>query len=137
LRLRGALATATGGWVRPSLAVRPAELGGTWQPEPLRAARIALVERRADVAAVVVEPATPERAVDWAVQVLGEQRARLATIGGDAWRDLLEATAAAEADLLLAALTGTPVQSVTVPAGWPAAEGIAATATALGLERGS
>lgn len=75
-----------------------------------------------------------ERAVEWAVLVLEEQRARLAAIGGDAWRVVLQATAGAEADLLRAAMTGTLVQAVSVPAGWSAAEGIAATAIALGLE---
>lgn len=136
LRLRGVVATATGGFVRPSLAVSPGELGGTWQPEPVRATRIALVERRADAVAIVVEPATTERSVEWAGQVLAEQRERLASIGRATWLPTLEATALAEADLLRAAMAGTPVQAVGVPVGWSAAKGIARTAAALGLEPG-
>jgi len=136
LRLRGVVAAATRGFVRPSLAVPPAELGGAWQPEPLPAARIALVERRADAAALVVVPATTERAVHWARRVLVEQRERFAMIGGEPWRPALEAAAEAELDLLRLAMAGTPVQAVAVPAGWSAAEGIARTAAALGLEPG-
>ena len=136
LRLRGVVATATGGFVRPSLAVDPGELGGTWEPEPVLATRIALVERRADAVTIAVEPATTERAVEWARQVLVEQRERLASIGGATWLPSLQATALAEADLLLAAMAGTPVNAVVVPAGWSAAEGIARTAAALGLEPG-
>jgi len=136
LRLRGVVAAATRGFVCPSLAVPPAELGSAWQPEPLRAARIAIVERRTDAAALVVVPATTERAIDSARRVLVEQRERLATIGGQAWRPALEAVADAELDLLRRALAGTQVQAVVVPAGWSAAEGIARTAAALGLEPG-
>jgi len=136
LRLRGTVAAATGGFVRPSLAVQAAELGGAWRPGPLPAARIVLVERRTDAVALVVEPATMERAVDWARRVLVEQRERLAMIGGEAWRPALEAAARTELEILRAALAGTPVQAIAVPAGWSAAEGIARTAAALGLEPG-
>ena len=136
LRVRGAVAAVTRGFVRPSLAVEPGELGGTWQPEPLQATRIALVERRADVDALVVDPATTDRALDWAATVLAEQRARLVSVGGATWLPMLEATASAEAGLLRAAFAGIPVHAISMPAGWSAAEGVTRTAAALGLEPG-
>ena len=136
LRVRGLVSTMTGGFVRPSLAVLPAELGATWSAASVPATRIALVERRPDVDRLVVEPATTDRALDWAAAVLAEQRARLASIGGATWLSTLEETASAEARLLRSALAGIPVQAVVVPVGWTAAEGIARTAAALGLEPG-
>jgi hypothetical protein len=135
LRGRRLVAAATRGFVRPSLAVPPAELGGRWEPDPLPAARIALVERRAGATSLVVASADPECAVAWAREVLAEQRSRLAVIGGAAWAPALRAVADDEAARLRRAFEDVPVISVVVPAGWSAPEGVSRTAVALGLER--
>lgn len=134
LRLRAAVAILSRGFIRPSLAVDPAELGGTWRPEPVRAARIVLVERRPDVDAVRSVAAGVEQAVAWSREVIASQRERLAGLGGPGWRSSLEAAAEVETALLRRAFAGLAVESIAVPAGWPAPAAIAALARELRLE---
>lgn len=131
---RRIVATITGGFVRPSLAVDPTELGGRWDPAPIPAARILLLARDPAVSGVQVVPADTDRALGWAADVLREQRSRLASLADPGWTARLDAVAALERDLLAQAITGIPVLEVRIPGAWEAARTIESTAGALALE---
>ena len=133
LRLRGVVATVSRGFVRPSLAVPAAALGRGQGSEPARIARIVLIERDADRSDLTTEPSTPEAAVDWAARLLGEQRERLARLGGSAWAEALERTADSERVLLGRAFAGIAVEHVAIPRAWDARTAVAATARWLSI----
>lgn len=133
LRIRGVVATASRGFVRPSLAVPAAVLGRGQGTEPARIARIVLIERGADRSDLATEPSTSEAAVDWAARLLGEQRERLARLGGSAWAEALERTAESERALLARAFAGIAVEHVAIPRAWDAPTAVAATARWLSI----
>ena len=139
LRLRAALGRLSAGYVRPSLAVDGAELGLRWSPEGRAIARLILVERRAARADPArsdldVAPGSPEQAVEWAGELLREQRTKLATLGGPEWRAAIEHVTDDERALLARAFDGSPVVVVAIPGSWDAATAVAATAHRLGIE---
>jgi len=133
LRLRAGLARASSGFVRPSLAVDGSELGLRWRPNPRPIARLILVERDADAPQLDAVPASTEQALEWAGQLLHEQRARLASLGGAGWRAAIEQVAVVERSLLAQAFAGLPVERVAIPGSWNAAAAVAATAGLLGI----
>ncbi len=133
LTLRGVVARASRGFVRPSLAVRAAELG-TGQPNrPGSIDRIILIERDADRTALVSEPSSTEAALDWAAELLREQRERLVPLGGARWEDAVERTAAEERLILATAFAGVGVQRLAIPRAWDAATAVEATARLLSI----
>lgn len=135
LRARGVVSELTRGFIRPSLAVDPAELGRRWDPAPARAARILLLERSPGAPDVAIAPSDAGRALDWAAEVLREQRSRLARVADAGWASRLSEVAARERETLGAAIDGVPVLEVRIPEAWGAQRAIAATATALGYGR--
>ena len=130
---RAAARAVSRGWVAPSLAV-PASALGLGAPEgALPVERVVLVERVEGVDEAVCAPLDVEGAVGCALEVLDEQRARLAAAAGEAWRDALAVTREREADVLRAALAGARLERLRMPVGWAAARGIRALAGVVGL----
>ena len=134
LRVRGLIATLSRGYVRPSLAVDPDELGGRPASTPTRPARLVLLDRRDDLVAISDSAATVEDAVAWAADLLAEQRARLRALGGEEWSTVLQDVAAKEADILREAFAGVDCRRVSVPRAWDASRAVSRTATHLGFE---
>lgn len=139
LRLRAALGRLSAGYVRPSLAVDGAELGLRWNPDGRSIARLILIERRAALGDVSrsdldVTPGSTEQAVEWAAELLRDQRTKLAALGGPGWRAAIEGAADVERTLLARAFDGLPVEVVAIPGSWDAATAVAATARRLGIE---
>ena len=134
LQLRAALARVSAGYVRPSLAVQASELGQRWTPEARRIGRLVLIERDADRSSLDVVPASPTDAVDWAAQLLREQRVRLADLGGTAWRTAIATTAGVERALLERSFDGRPVERLAIPANWDAPTAVGAVAERLGVD---
>jgi hypothetical protein len=132
--LRAALAAISAGYVRPSLAVDGAELGLRWSPAPRPIVRLILVERNAETRDLKVEPATPQDAVEWAADLLREQRERLASLGGAAWRTALERVAEGERGILERSFHDLPTERLAIPASWDAPTSIEATARRLGID---
>jgi len=130
---RRAMAALSLGLVRPSLAVDPAELGRRWDPGPIPAARILLLGRDPSVRDVEIVMTDTHRALDWAEEVITEQRSKLTRVGDEAWSDRLRATSSREREILTAAIEGVAVHEVRIPDNWPAARAIEATARAIGL----
>jgi hypothetical protein len=136
LRLRAGLARLSAGFVRPSLAVDGAELGQRWDPRDRPIARLVLIERHAVRSDLEAVSASPQEAVEWAAELLSEQRSRLAILGGGAWRLAIEQTAAVEHTILRRSFDGLPVDRIAIPGSWDAPTAVAATARWLGIERG-
>ena len=134
LQMRAALARVSAGYIRPSLAVPGSELGLRWAPEARQIGRLVLIERDADRSNLDAGPASPADAVDWAAQLLHEQRVRLADLGGTAWRRAVAATADVERVLLERSFDGRPVERLAVPGTWDAPRAVGAVAEWLGLD---
>ena len=134
LRLRAALARLSAGYVRPSLAVNGSELGQQWDPVARPIARIVLIERTGDRSDLWADEASPRDAVDWAAELLHEQRARLVGLGGPAWREAVEQTAHAERAILERSFAGCPVERLAVPSSWDAPTAVGAAARWLGID---
>jgi hypothetical protein len=114
--------------------VDPGELGRHWNPAPVPAARILLLDRSLEASEVQVEPVGHQHAVDRAAEVLAEQRSRLVGLADAGWASRLAGVADTERALLASAIAGVPVHEVRIPGRWEAARAIEATARALGLE---
>ena len=127
------LGRGSAGFIRPSLAVDGSELGLRWKPECRPIVRLLLVERDAAQQELDALPASTQEAVEWAGQLLDEQRARLAALGGAEWAAAIEGVAAVEGSLLARAFVGLPVERIAIPGSWNAATAVAATARRLGI----
>jgi hypothetical protein len=136
LRLRAALARLSAGYVRPSLAVSGSELGQEWHPGPRSIARLVLVERTGDQSDLGADDASPADAVDWAAELLHEQRARLVGLGGPGWRDAVARTTELEREVLERSFAGCPVERLAVPSSWDAPRAVEAAARWLGIDGG-
>jgi hypothetical protein len=134
LQLRAALARVSAGYVRPSLAVPGSELGLRWTPEARRIGRLVLIERDADRSSLDVTPASPTDAVDWAAQLLREQRVLLADLGGSAWRTAIATTAGVERAILERSFDGRPVERLSIPASWDAPTAVGSVSEWLGID---
>jgi hypothetical protein len=134
LRVRGLISTLSRGYVRPSLAVDPAELGGPPASMTSRPTRLILLDRRDDLAEISDAAATVDDAVAWAADLLAEQRARLRALGGREWSAALQDVAAREADILRDAFAGVDCRRVSVPRAWGAPRAVSSTAVHLGFE---
>ena len=135
LRFRAALARLSAGYVRPSLAVPGSELGQRWSPGGRQIARLVLLERDADRSDLEATPATPMEAVEWAAELLREQRRRLGELGGISWREAIDRIADSERTVLERSFDGRPVVRLAIPTLWDAATAVGATARRLGIER--
>jgi hypothetical protein len=135
LRLRAVLARLSAGYVRPSLAIDGVELGLRWNPERRPIARLVLIERNAAHSDLDIVSGSAEQAVGWAGELLHEQRARLAILGGAEWRTAIERAADVEHTVLVRTFDGLRVDRLAVPGSWDASTAVAATARWLGIER--
>jgi hypothetical protein len=131
LTARRVVAAASRGFVRPSLGVDIAELGGRWDPRPREAARIVLLERTRDVQSAQLQATDLDEALDWATTILAEQRARLCRHLGAEWRARVAAAETRERAILTEAMAGVAVERLRLPDDWPAARAIDAAGTAL------
>jgi hypothetical protein len=135
LRLRGRVRRLTRGFVAPSLAVPPTEIGRSVISGPLPLQSLLVVDRAEDQSIRV-----NARQLDWVVEqamsVLADQRARLAQAAGDAWRQTLDGALAAEVRILSQALTGVPATEIVVPRAWGAAQSVAELEAQLDVMRG-
>jgi hypothetical protein len=134
LRLRAALARLSAGYVRPSLAVNGAELGQQWHPDARPIARLVLMERSENRSDLGAEEASPGDAVDWAAELLHEQRARLVDLGGTAWREAVDRTADVERELLERSFAGCRVGRLAIPSSWDAPTAVGSAARWLGID---
>jgi len=135
LRLRAVLASLSAGYVRPSLAIDGGELGRRWNPEGRRISRMVLIERDAAGSDLEDASGSTEEAVDWAAELLREQRSRLALLGGSAWMTAIDRAASAERGILQRGLLGLRVDRLAIPGSWDAPTAIAATDRWLGIGR--
>ena len=135
LRLRAVLARVSAGYVRPSLAIDGAELGLRWNPEARPIARLVLIERDAAESDLDVASSSTEQALEWAAQLLREQRSRLAILGGEAWRTAIEHAADIERRVLGQCFDGLPVDRLAIPGSWDAPTAVAATARWLAIDQ--
>ncbi len=133
LRLRSAVASVTRGFIRPSLPVDRVALGGRWLSGASRPYRIVIIERGGSGNQLRLESVDRDRAVAVATTLLGEQRARLVKLGGDAWAGASRAALTLEARTFERLLEGLRVERLVVPAAWGAAAAVAATARSLDL----
>jgi hypothetical protein len=135
LRLRALMAAVSGGYVRPSLAVSGSELGLRWNPDPRPIDRLVLLERDADVSTLEAVATSPQQAVEWAGELLQEQRVRLAALGGPGWGVAIDRVEEAERALLDRSFVDRPVERLAIPASWDAPTAVEATARLLGIDR--
>ena len=133
LLARSAARTLSRGWVAPSLAVHASTVGPAAPKGPLPVRRLVVVERAAGLDASAAGPLELETAIELALDVLDEQRARLRQAAGPAWRAGLDELREREAGLLRAALGGAELERLRMPASWPAPRGVAHLAAALGV----
>jgi hypothetical protein len=133
LRARRAIAALTGDFVRPSLGVGIAELGGAWDARARRAVRIVLLERSRDTTSLELQPTDVAEAVRWATAILEEQRGRLSRNVGADWLARLAAAETRERAILTEAMAGVDVKRLRLPDDWGARRAIDAAAVALGL----
>ena len=134
LRLRAALARVSAGYVRPSLAVKGSELGQHWNAEGRQIARLVLIERDAHRSDLGALSGTPIEAVEWAAELLKEQRRRLVDLGGTSWRTAIDRVADVERTVLERSFDGRPVDRLAIPASWDAPTAVEATARWLGID---
>lgn len=133
LRARRLMASATRGYVKPSLGVDRSAIGGRWVPGPLQIARIVLLERGDHTGDLQGGAANVDDATTWAAGLLVEQRDHL-QIGADrAWRERLQAAATSEIEILGTAFKGPAIERLRVPVDRPASEAVAAVAERLGF----
>lgn len=126
LRLRRAVAALSFGYVRPSLAVAPAELGAAWSPGGLPFGSVVLVERSAAVTELDRTVADGAAAIEWATELLRDQRSRLRAVADEAWRESLDRVIELERATLARAFARASVELVRIPAAWDAPRAIEA-----------
>ena len=134
LRLHGLMASASGGFVRPSLAVDRGAIGAAWVPGPVTIQRIVLLERDPQARDLRLDRATEQDALVWAARLLGEQRSRLELAHDAGWRSRSALVDASERAVLADAFAGRPVERVGVPIDRPPREAVQAVARHLGFE---
>jgi len=134
LLLRRWVARLSRGWIRPSLAVDPMELGGAWAPAGVPIGRVVIVERSGSAGSIDASPARPAAAVQTALDLLEEQRRRLAAAAGAAWTTRFAEVQAVEFSILSEGLASIAVERIVVPDRWAAGASISALASQLGLD---
>jgi hypothetical protein len=136
LRARGIVDRLTGGYVRPSLVVDPADMGGSRELGSAVIRRVLLLEPRAPVQDVEVTSVDMATLLSETRQLFESQRARLWSVAPVGWRQSLAPVVAREQEILHAALDGLPSVRVRIPAGWPAERSIEMLAGLIGLPSG-
>ena len=133
LRGRGVVARLTGGYVRPSLAVDPVDMGRSRELASGVIRRVLLIEPRASVTDLDVTSGDLVTLLSDARHLFESQRARLWTVAPEGWREAIAPIAVQEEEILGSALDGLPFQRVRIPAGWPPRRSIEALAQLIGM----
>jgi hypothetical protein len=131
LRLRGIVARASRGYIRPSLPVAPRDLGAEWRPGPLAIARVLLLERDPAGSSISVTRGPASRATNAIRALLAAQRAKFTSLAGPTWAAAIAETAARERAVLDEAFGHLDVEVVSVPEAWGARRSIDAVAVLL------
>jgi hypothetical protein len=114
----------------------PLSLLGPPPPQaPLPLIQIVMIRRSSLAAELETTELTTDEAVAEGLDVLADQRVRLAAAGDSGWHDALAKTIAREREILAVAFAGRPVLGVSVPGRWSAPRAIEALADLLGTER--
>jgi len=133
LRARGLVDRLTGGYVRPSLVVDPADMGRSRELGSVAIRRVLLLEPRAPVEDVEVTSVDMATLLSDTRHLFESQRARLWSVAPEGWRRALAPAAAQEQEILRSALDGLPFERVRIPAGWPPKRSIEALAQLIGM----
>jgi hypothetical protein len=136
LRARGVLDRLTAGYVRPSMAIDPRELGA---PDPRPSApveRVLLLEPHAPGRALECESVEPRTALSTVHDVFDHQRARLWSISPPAWRSLINEVGAVEEQILTAAWRQVRLERVRIPVGWSPKQAVDALTELVEAEHG-
>jgi hypothetical protein len=133
LALRRVVRLLTRGYVAPSCAVDPSELGAAGLANSLDIGRIVVVERTGDDD-LRTEEVGASLAVDDALALLEEQRARLRAVEDSGWAIAFRRTREHERATLQDALTGKPIERVLLPRAWEAPRAVEALAKRVGVE---
>ena len=133
LLARGIVDRLTGGYVRPSLAVDPVDMGRSRELASGVIRRVLLLEPRAPVRDLEVTSGDLVALLSDARGLFDSQRARLWSIAPEGWREATEPIAAQEQEILRSALDGLQFERVRIPAGWSPKRSIEALAQLIGL----
>ena len=123
---RRAARTLSGGFVAPSLAISPTEVGRELVGGPVPAGRLVVIERGAGNGELVSDAADPAWTAACARRILAEQRERFLLLAGVEWHDALAAVADQEIATLRSAIADIRTERVRLPGTWDAARAIAA-----------
>ena len=121
LHARRLARSATGGYVRPSLAVDGSELGPTAREATL--GRVMVLERTTNPSTTTDTLAGGEETVELLRDVLREQRRHLGALG-PGWQSALDEAAAVEETVLSEALVSIPIQRLRLADGLTAPEAV-------------
>jgi len=120
----------TRGYVAPPIRVPATELGA-YAHGPHPTTRVFLIERAVAVEQLTITAADTETAVEFALTLLDEQRARLREHIGSDWALELRDARESEERTLHSAFEGIPVRHIAVPKSWNAVRAIDALAELL------
>lgn len=134
LQTRRALRVLSRGFVAPSLALSPSEIGGTRLAGPVPATRVVLLERSWQIGGLCHERVDADVATVHALAVLEAQRERFAACAGSAWSEQLAELLMLERSVLERAFASAALERVVIPGAWSAPKAIAALAGELGIE---
>lgn len=133
LDVRRFVRRATRGYVAPSLPVGSSAVGQNSLPNATPLGRLVLIERGpSDV--LTDDPLDAGRAVSEALALLEDQRARLRAGADASWTAALDQASRREESHLQAALSGSDLRRLRVPASWNAPRAIQGLAERLGVE---
>jgi hypothetical protein len=133
LLARGIVDRLTGGYVRPSLAVDPVDMGRSRELGSGVIRRVLLLEPRAPVVDMEVTSGDLDTLLSDARGLFESQRARLWSIAPERWREATAPIAAREQEILRSALDGLQFERVRIPAGWAPKRSIEALAQLIGM----
>lgn len=136
LKWRQAMRRATRGYVSPSLAVSPEDLGTRRPAQALPLRRLVVMERSDLTEKLEFRSIDRDSVVERARLLLTSQRERLSAIARtDAeWRGRLAAVSRAEVDLIRRGIADVPGERLVIPGHWDASHAVAQVARALGIE---
>jgi len=112
------------GYVAPSLAIAPTELGAGAPRSPMPVARLVVIERIAGLGGLERVERDPAWAVQAARDILTDQRRAFVRLAGPQWERYLPSVVRMEEQTLSVAWERVPIQQLRVPAHWPAARAV-------------
>jgi ABC-type uncharacterized transport system YnjBCD ATPase subunit len=133
LRGRAIVDRLTAGYVRPSLAVDPVEMGRSRELSSGVIRRVLLIEPRAPVMDLTVTSGDMVALLADARGLFESQRARLWNVAPAGWREATAHVAIEEERIIRSALDGLPFERVQMPTGWPPVRSVEALSGLLGI----